>query len=95
MKLYRHWAAAEKSITDAEGNRLRLRKWGRSNASAGAAENSAHSKVGEIATRLMRKADIHSSISTDRNMAPGLRQDDKPRMKEIFIRGRFIATPTF
>ena len=58
MKLYRHWAAAEKSITDAEGNRLRLRKWGGSNASAGAAEDSARSKVEELAARLMRRADI-------------------------------------
>jgi len=58
MKLYRHWAAAERSIKDAEGNDLRLRKWGGSNTSPAAAEDTARSKVEELARRLMQRADL-------------------------------------
>lgn len=58
MKLYRHWAFATKSIKDAEGNPLLLKKWGGSNNSPAAAEDTARSKVEDLAARLMRKADV-------------------------------------
>lgn len=58
MKLYRHWASAERSIKDAEGNPLHLKKWGGSNASSEDAEQAARSKLEDLASRLMRKADI-------------------------------------
>lgn len=58
MKLFQYWASAERSITDAEGNPLRLKKWGGSNDNADEARRSALSKLDELAQRLMVKVDL-------------------------------------
>jgi hypothetical protein len=57
MKLYRYWAVAEQNITDAEGEHLHLRKWGGSNDTQADAENKAKLALGELARRLMERAD--------------------------------------
>lgn len=61
MKLYRYWAAAEQSITDAEGNRLHLKKWGGSNDNEAEARSIAERAVAELARRLQLEADIRAA----------------------------------
>lgn len=61
MKLFRYWAVAEQSITDAEGQRLHLRKWGGSNDNQAEAEHKAKLAVGELARRLMERADRYAT----------------------------------
>ncbi len=58
MKLYQFWASAERSIVAAEDVSLRLKKWGGSNISHADAEQSARSKLEDLASRLMLKGDI-------------------------------------
>lgn len=61
MKLYPYWSRAERTITDAEDNRLRLRKWGGSDISAEDAARIAEGKLETLARRLMQKADLFAA----------------------------------
>jgi len=56
MKLYRYWASAELPATAANGQKLRLRKWGKSNTSLQEAEKMAREAVEELRRRIDGKA---------------------------------------